>query len=302
MISLEQRYTYEDILASIEHLSQEYSPFVICRMIGKSHDDRLIPMIRIGTGESTLICTAGMHGRETVNPVLVLKIIEEYCEGYQNRRTIGNTYDVYKLLNTYSICFVPLVNPDGYVVALDGFSSIQNPILRQNIRMKRIASECWKYNARGVDINRNFPSKSYVQQQISEYPGSENETKAIMNVFRDYHSVGYVDFHSKGKIIYYYHQSMPSVYNQKSHGLAKYLQKISRYSLGKKEEDTFSKLNGGNCVSYYCESLEKPALKVETLEDNAIFPLHMKYKKEAFDEIHTIPLGILNVQYAGQTV
>lgn len=295
MISLEKRYSYEDVFSSMKQLSQMYSDFVICRIVGQSHDDRLIPMIRIGSGEQTLICTAGVHGRESINPVLVLKMIEEYCEAYKHNQIIDDTYDVHQLLNQYSICFIPLVNPDGYEIALYGFTAIQNPILRQTIRMKKIASECWKYNARGVDINRNFPCKSYIQQQISEYPASENETKALMNVFQDYSSVGYLDIHSRGKIIYYYRNSMSFLYNQKSHRLAKYLQKISKYSLGKKEEEFFSKLSGGNSVNYYSEHTGKPAITVETVDDNAVFPLHTKYQPEAFREIHSIPLAILSM-------
>ena len=39
--------------------------------------------------------------------------------------------------------------------------------------MMNIPHEDWKYNARGVDINRNFPSRSYVQQRPNEMPLSE---------------------------------------------------------------------------------------------------------------------------------
>lgn len=294
MITLEKRYSYQDIFTSIHQLSQTYSDFVICRIIGQSHDERLIPMIRIGMGEETLICTAGVHGRETVNPVLMLKMVEEYCEAYRHHLRIDNI-DVHALLNRFSICFIPLVNPDGYEIALRGFTAIHNPILRQTIRMKRIEADCWKYNARGVDINRNFPCESYIQQQITEYPASENETKALMNIFKDYKSVGYVDFHSRGKVIYYYRNSMSFLYNRKSQRIAKYLQKLSKYTLGKKEEEFLSHLSGGNSVNYYSEIIQKPAITIETVEEQAGFPLSTSYQEETYQEIRTIPLGILTM-------
>ena len=43
-----------------------------------SLDDRQIPMMRVGLGMETLICTAGVHGRESINPVLLLRMMEEY--------------------------------------------------------------------------------------------------------------------------------------------------------------------------------------------------------------------------------
>ena len=104
-------------------------------------------------------------------------------------------------------------------------------------RARNISSENWKYNARGVDINRNFPCKSYVQQQLYEYPGSESETQMLMRIFRDYETVAYLDFHSRGKIIYYYRNAMPNTYNQKCRQFARALQHVSGYALGRREEE-----------------------------------------------------------------
>ncbi|MDD3338223.1 MAG: M14 family zinc carboxypeptidase [Lachnospiraceae bacterium] len=294
MITLEKCFTYDELFGLMKDLSEEYKEFVLCRIIGQTHDDRLIPMLRVGVGTPALLCSAGMHGRENVNPIIMLKIVEEYCSAYRHKEFIQQC-SVYDLLNQFSICFIPVVNPDGYEIAQRGFDVIHNPILRQMCKMKNITHENWKYNARGVDINRNFPSKTYIQQQFYEYPGSENETQALMRLFQDYDSMGYVDFHSRGKIIYYYRQCMSSLYNQRSHRLAKYLQKLSRYNLGTKDEELMSNMSGGHSVHYYSELTGKPALTIETVEDDATFPLDEKYQKEAYEEIRTIPIGILEM-------
>ena len=68
---------------------------------------------------------------------------------------------------------------------------------------------CIRDSARGVDINRNFPCKSYIQQQLQEYPASEQETQTLMRLFQDYETLAYLDFHSRGNVIYYYRQAMP---------------------------------------------------------------------------------------------
>ena len=156
---LNKHYYYDEIFRDIRELSQTYTEFTTSRIVGTSHDERDIPMIRIGLGMNALVLTAGLHVRESVNPVLLTKLAEEYCQAYADDAEIDH-YPVKELLNKCSLCILPLVNPDGYETALRGFDSIRNPILRQLCKMRGIGAEHWKYNARGVDINRNFPCKS----------------------------------------------------------------------------------------------------------------------------------------------
>lgn len=292
MIALNQRYSYQDILQSMQMISEKFPEFTICRMIGQTHDDRHIPMMRVGLGMETLVCTAGLHGKESVNPVLLLRMMEEYCTAYRENEKIGDT-DVHHMLNQYSICFIPLVNPDGYEIAMHGYEIIQNPLLRRICRRRNINFQDWKYNARGVDINRNFPSKTYIQQQLQEYPASEQETQALIHIFQDYDTIGYLDFHSRGNIIYYYRQTMPYTYNMRCRHLAKHLQRASGYLLGKKEEEFMSSLNGGNSVHFYSESIGKPAITIETVEDDASYPLSTAYQSDAYQRIHALPLILL---------
>lgn len=299
MIQLNKEYTYEEIMDHLEYLSREYPALLQIQIIGHSHDERSIPMIRLGSGDEALVCTAGVHGRESVNPVLMLKLIEEYCQAYEKRTSIED-YDVFALLNVYDICFIPLLNPDGYQIALKGFESIRNPILRHGAKMMNIPHQNWKYNARGVDLNRNFPSKSYVQQRPGEFPLSEAESKVLVDIFQSIPSIAYLDFHSRGKVIYYYRGAMSHLYNKRSRRIAKRLVSVSNYALGKKEEELLSKASGGNTVHYYSEYIGKPAITVETVEEEAGFPLDTKYQEEAYEEIHTIPLEVLKMINEGR--
>lgn len=292
LIHLNKSYTYEEIIESIYLLGETYSGILKVNIIGESHDERKILMMELGLGKEALICSAGVHGRETVNPILLLAMIEEYCKAFMKKEYIKE-YEVFSLLEQYKICFIPLLNPDGYVIAMESFNKIRNPILRQSAKMKNISHEHWKYNGRGVDINRNFPAKSYVQQQPDEYPVSEKETRALVEVFKKYKFSAYLDFHSRGKVIYYYRGAMSFVYNQRQQYYAEHLQNISHYMLGKKEEELDSKLSGGNTVHFFSEYCKKPAITVETVEDEAEFPLSTHYQKRSFEEIHTIPLEML---------
>ena len=143
MIALNRRYSYEDIFQGMEELSRRYPDFTVCRSIGTSHDGRDIPMMRVGLGKKTLVLTAGIHGRESVNPVLLVKMLEDYCQAFQDREERYG-YPVQTLLNGCSVVVIPLVNPDGYEIALRGFSVIHNPVLRQLCKMKEIGWQHWK--------------------------------------------------------------------------------------------------------------------------------------------------------------
>lgn len=284
MVILGHHYTYEEIMACIGKLTERYPEILRFEEAGFSHDERCIPGIRLGHKKECLICSAGVHGRETINPILMLRLIEEYCQSYENE----------PLLQEYSIYFLPLVNPDGYEIALRGYEALRSPVLRHASRMRGIPSETWKCNGRGVDINRNFPCSSYLPGNGSWQPASENETKAVMDAFCKYpDSIGYIDFHSRGRIIYYYRNAMPPSYNEQGQKIARSMQRISHYELGGEADEWETAADGGNSVNYYSEVFKKPALTVETVEDEAGFPLDAAYQERAYLEIKELPLVYL---------
>ena len=291
MIELGHMYTYEELVKRMEELAGKYPEYLSLQCAGISHDEREIPVLVLGSSGKCLILSGGIHGRESINPVLLLGMAEDYCE---RRKRAGEQDETGRILNKYSIYFLPVANPDGYEIALWGFESIRNPVLRHTMRMKEIPHETWKYNARGIDINRNFPCRSYTSRGNMRESASENETKALIDIFAGYpDSVGYIDFHSRGRIIYYYRRAMPFFYNRRGKHMAKKFQQISNYAIGKKREEAASVLDGGNSVNYYSENYEKLAITVETVEDCADFPLDVGYYEKTYQEVSEIPLSFL---------
>ena len=51
---LNKHYYYDEIFRDIRELSQTYTEFTTSRIVGTSHDERDIPMIRIGLGMNAL--------------------------------------------------------------------------------------------------------------------------------------------------------------------------------------------------------------------------------------------------------
>ena len=130
MITLNQSYTYEELLRNLQESGAQYPDFTVYKEVGESHDERSIPMLRVGLGLDALILTAGIHGKESINPVLLTRMAQEYSQAYQDNLNMGN-YPVRELFDHCSICFLPIVNPDGYVIATESFNAIRNANLRQ---------------------------------------------------------------------------------------------------------------------------------------------------------------------------
>ncbi len=300
-------YDYDKIILAIKALAKQYHTIIKYVTIGESHDNRDIVLLKLGSGQKHMVCCGGVHGRETINPVILLRIIEYYAEFYVNYREQKNDLmkklkspNLYlkeeyvqmlygacinELLQTFTILIIPLLNPDGYMVSLKGYDVIGNPELKkQCLAMGQPYTE-WKYNGRGVDINRNFPCRLWKPKHSLDTPASENETKALIRLFHEYRTRGFLDFHSRGKQIYYYRSQMPDSYNERQLKIASRFQDITDYVLMPPEEEVDNGDSGGNTVHYYSEVFKKPALTIETVEEEATFPLDFLYRMQTFEEL-----------------
>lgn len=313
------QYSYSDLISDANILAQTYNKILQYVTIGKSHDNRDIVMLKLGTGKKYILFCGGVHGRETVNPIVLLKIAEFYANEYENYNTIKEKFDimlkspsdsienhynrmifgkcVYELLKTYTILMIPLLNPDGYMISLYGYNVIRDQELKKRIkRMGNNHSE-WKYNGRGVDINRNFPCRSWKPKGPSDYAASENETKTLIQIFHHYRIRCFIDFHSRGKSIYYYRNSMPQTYNENQLRIAKRLRDVTKYKLTSPDEEIEYGDSGGNTVHYFSERFYRPAITIETVDEDAAFPLDYRYRESTFEEIKLVlfELGSLSL-------
>ena len=303
-------YSYDKFIADATCLAERYNTVLQYVTIGKSHDNRDIVLLKLGVGKKYMICSSGVHARETINPIVMLKIIEYYSDlsihhkqqkfelkNKLNNETLHlkNEYEqmlygacIYELLQTFTILFVPLLNPDGYMISLEGFEAIRDKALRQSCQELHIPHTQWKYNARGIDINRNFPSKLWRAKNSMDCPASENETAALIHLFHSYKTKGFLDFHSRGKQIYYYRSAMPDHYNYTQLEIANRLKDITNYELMQPEEEVETGDVGGNTVHYYSEYFMKPALTIETVDEDAEFPLDIGYRLTTFEELKLV--------------
>lgn len=203
---------------------------------------------------------------------------------------VRSEYNIYDFFEHFTYFIIPLLNPDGYEIAIGGFDTIRNEALRNEAKKFDIPHEEWKYNARGIDLNRNFPAKSWKKKFENDIPASERETKALIDLFTMIPAAGYLDLHSRGKVIYYYKKDMPNQYNEMQYEIAKRLQIVTGYEIMDPEFEVEENDTGGNTVHYFSQKFQKPAITVETVKDLAPFPLDVRFQTPTFQEIYALPL------------
>lgn len=116
---------------------------------GKSVQNQKIECLKIGNGKNTLLFMASIHGDETQGTPIAIKLAEYLQENPQ-------------LLKNKKVVILPQVNPDGV-------------ILKQ------------RFNANGVDLNRNFPADNRNNSAESgAFALCEPEARIINKIIKKY--------------------------------------------------------------------------------------------------------------------
>ena len=284
-----QDKAYEALYYSLWELAQRYSEFTQFRVIGKSHDERLIPMLEIGHGESCIFCVGGFSGTDGKMSDMLALAAEEYYKTYECKWSLQELYEVHKLLDKTRLCIIPSANPDGYEIFRRGYNAVRNPIFRQMLKMQDVPCDEFVCNARGMDPALNFPTSCCTRKKIHQQPASENETKALIRIFQEYGGRGLLVFCSYGKKVIYYRQDQGFANNQRCYRLARHLKKCSdgrleRLSAGC--ETHMRNRSTGRPEQYYGEVIRQPAFRIELpLGENT-----KEAEKKVLRELMLLPL------------
>ncbi|MDP3957899.1 MAG: M14 family metallopeptidase, partial [bacterium] len=163
-------------------------------LIGKSLEGRGIEAYTYGDGEEHLVFVGGIHGGYEWNSVLLAYQFMEYLE--ENQSVVPDNL---------TVTVIPSANPDGVysVVGKEGrFTIMDVPTDTEVLRAGR-------FNARGVDLNRNFdcewkPTSMWRSKQVSagSAPFSEPEAMAIRNFILENDPDAVIFWHSQANAVY----------------------------------------------------------------------------------------------------
>lgn len=164
-----------------------------CRIVGTSVEGRPIRSYELGVpdGEPVLL-TGLMHGVEIIGSLALLDLVRHLV-----------TEPAREVLRHARVVAVPVVNPDGFEANC-----------ARLIAGRRAFHRC---NARGVDLNRNFPRLRgdmpinplggsrwrHSPHYVGQCPLSEPETRALRDVAEALRPRVSVAFHSFGELLLY---------------------------------------------------------------------------------------------------
>lgn len=120
------------------------TPTTTREVIGSSVEGRAIEVFRYGNGSTLLLFVGGIHGGYEWNSVLLAYEMMRYFQ--ENPSTIPN--DI-------SVAIIPSLNPDGVYTVTKKEGVFTAADVSPDIQVKESA----RFNARGVDLNRNFDCK-----------------------------------------------------------------------------------------------------------------------------------------------
>jgi len=175
-----------------ETIVEEETPSSRHELIGKSVEGRPIESYNYGTGDTRLLFVGGVHGGYEWNSVYLAYRFIDYLESNQ---------DI--IPDTLTISVIPSANPDGLfkVVGSGGRFTVDDvPDTDQSVG---------RFNAHGVDLNRNFDCKwkpestwrgNVVSAGTSAF--SEPETQAIRDFVVKNKPSAVVFWHSQANAVY----------------------------------------------------------------------------------------------------
>lgn len=187
-------YTYENLKDDVAYLGFNG---VQVGSIGSSVLGNELYYIKIGDGKDAIIITGGIHARENVTALLVIR-------------------QAFKLLNSklpFTVYFIPMLNPDGAVLIERGASGAKE--YSEFVRAVNGSDNfsLWKANIRAVDLNVNFDAKfgrgksnimyPAPQNYVGEYAFSEPETAALRDFTLEVKPIFTVSYHALGQEVYW---------------------------------------------------------------------------------------------------
>jgi len=215
-------YTYSVLENNIMGLSKRY-PFLRFDSIGNSVDGRQLYRIRIGNGSNHVIYNGAHHANEWITTPLLMKWIEVFSEVYSRKGSIRG-YDTDQIWNYATIDIVPMVNPDGVELVIDGVDNItanKDQLIKWNFGNENFND--WKSNINGVDLNRNYDAgwKEYKELE-KEFgvtgpgpflyggtkPESEPESLAMANLTRSIDTRLVLAYHTQGQVIFWNYKDL----------------------------------------------------------------------------------------------
>lgn len=269
IVNPNKTYTYTQMGKDITALKKAYPDLIQVKTIGTSEYGRKIYAVGLGKGSANAFINGSHHAREWLTTSLNMYMIEKYAAAYKGNKKISG-YNAKGLLNSSTIWFVPMVNPDGVTLQQQGLKAFPKSAHKAIIKMNNGSKNFkrWKANAKGIDLNRqykadwgkikNSPKSPSYKNYKGKAPESAKEVKAVVKFVNQINPEMTVAYHSSGRILYWNYKQSKTNYNR-DHVYAKKISKMTGYSLVYPGKNP----SGGGFSDWFISTKKRPSFTPE---------------------------------------
>ncbi len=225
VVPTDTAFTYEVLVRSIQGLKARY-PFLEVTNSGSSVMGNTLYTLRLGRGPNQVFYNAAHHALEWITVPVLMKFAEDFLRAYAFGGDLAG-YDIGAVWQKCSIYLMPMVNPDGVDLVINGLQK-GNPYAEDLVRWNSGSADFstdWEANIRGVDLNHNYDAAWHLGQEAAEalgitgpgptrypgpYPVSEPESGAVVRFTQNHNFRLVIAYHSQGRVIYWNFMNMAS--------------------------------------------------------------------------------------------
>lgn len=278
----EKYYDYGKMAEQLGALSRKYGFIEYTSLGRKTILGREIPLISLGEGERSVIYVGAHHGSEWISSAVLVKFLDELCRAHERDGCVGDVR-CRTLLRLRRLYIVPMLNPDGVDYAVRGVdkeNALRERVLRMNGERGDDFSH-WQANARGVDLNHNYPLGFCEYKKIEEalgipcgapskysgaHPESEPEVSAMCDFVRMTRPALALTLHTQGEEIFC---TSGGRYASGSKKIAEAISALTGYRLSVPEGTAAY----GGFTDWFIDELDSPSLTLECGKGENPLPL-----------------------------
>lgn len=260
-------YDFCQLTADLKKLTHAYPAFFSLGIAGYSVKKRPLFYLRMGQGQRRLLLVGAHHAREYITSAYLMRFAEDAAQLYATRPPDAE-YNAHHIFEQVQIYLLPMLNPDGVELSIHGEQAATPEI--QNMIKIHGDWAAWKANARGVDLNRQYPcffeeKHSTVLSPASEMykgsaPATEPEVQALMALTKAVPFQLAATFHAKGEEIFYADENTPELL-EASHVLATRIARETGYALAPVSADPA--VYGAGFENWFRSEYMRPCLLFE---------------------------------------
>lgn len=232
-----------------------------------------------------LLIEGSIHAREYITALLIVDLVK-----YLYDKPIDG-----------GIYFIPMVNPDGVQLVLEGTKGLKcekQAEFLTNVNDGNTDFSQWKADANAVDLNVNFDALWGGGSQnvfcpapgnfVGYYPNSEREVNNLINFTLKNQPNATISYHTKGEVIYYGFEVLDQNQLARDLNIAEAIRDVTGYQIIKTENST------GGYSDWVSLNLGVPAYTIEVGESALPHPIGLDQLPKIFEQNKDVPLTVLN--------